>query len=53
MLLSTKRKFLFRCEECETILSIEFEDEEDIKKVQQDKVLLECPCGGNCKILRD
>ncbi len=47
------RKFLFKCEECETILSVEFDDEDDIKKVQEDKVDLECPCGGYCKVLRD
>lgn len=47
-----KRKFLFKCEDCETILSVEFEDE-DIKKVQEDKMFLECPCGGQCKVLRD
>lgn len=53
MMLSTMRKFLFRCEECQMILSVDFEDEDDIKKVQEDKVALECHCGGYCKVLRD
>lgn len=47
------RKFLFKCEECKIILSAEFDDEDDIKKVQENKVDLECPCGGYCKVLRD
>lgn len=34
------------------ILSVEFEDE-DLKKVQEDKMVLECPCNGQCKVLRD
>jgi len=49
----TKRKFLFKCEECAMILSVEFEEPEDLKNVQDDKVELECPCGGLCKVLRD
>jgi len=52
-MLTRTRKFLFKCEECEVILSVEFDDEDDIKKVQEDKVDLECPCGGYCKVLRD
>lgn len=49
-----KRKFLFKCDECEMILSVEFEDEEDLEKVQDDKMILECPCGGgHCIVLRD
>jgi len=48
-----KRKFLFKCDECAMILSVEFEEEEDLKKVQEDKMVLECPCGGRCLILRD
>ena len=52
MLIKT-RKFLFKCEECKIILSVEFDDEDDIKKVQENKVDLECPCGGYCKVLRD
>jgi hypothetical protein len=52
-MLSAKRKFLFRCDKCGTILSVEFEDEEDIKRVQEDKIVLECPCGDYCSVLRD
>jgi hypothetical protein len=48
-----KRKFLFKCEDCGMILSVEFEEEEDLKKVQEDEMTLECPCEGHCKILRD
>jgi hypothetical protein len=48
-----KRKFLFKCDTCEMIVSVEFEEAEDIKKTTEDKVCLECPCGGYCKLLRD
>ena len=47
------RKFLFRCDVCLMILSVDFEDEEDLESVQDDKIELECPCGGKCKVLRD
>jgi hypothetical protein len=49
----TKRKFLFRCEDCGLIVAIDFEDEEDLLDVQDDKITLECPCEGKCKVLRD
>jgi len=49
----TKIKYLFKCEECNMILAVDFEEEEDLKKVQDDKMVLECPCGGPCKVLRD
>lgn len=48
-----KRKFLFKCEDCQMILSIELEEEEDLKKVQDDEMVLECPCSGHCTVLRD
>jgi len=36
------------------IVSVEFEDSEEIDKVKEDKLVLECPCGqGRCKVLRD
>lgn len=36
------------------IVSAEFEDFEEIEKVQEDKLVLECLCGqGHCKVLRD
>jgi hypothetical protein len=48
-----KRKFLFRCDECEMIVSVEFDDPEDLQKISDNKLVLECPCGGYCKVLRD
>lgn len=48
-----KRKFLFKCDNCEMILSVEFEEEEDLEKVQEGKMILECPCSGQCKVLLD
>jgi len=53
MFSDTKRKFLFKCEECAMILSVEFEDPEDLQSIQDDKIELECPCGAHCKVLRD
>jgi hypothetical protein len=48
-----KRDFLFKCEDCQMILSVSFEEEEDLQKVNDDKMFLECPCDGQCKVLRD
>ena len=48
-----KRKFLFRCNDCGLILDIDFDDPEDLKKVQENKIELECPCGALCKVLRN
>jgi hypothetical protein len=48
-----KTKFLFRCEDCQMVLSVEFEEQEDLDKVQDDKMMLECPCGGRAIVLRD
>lgn len=50
---SDTRKFLFRCNECEMILSIEFDNEEDLEKVVEDEIILDCPCGSQCFVLRD
>jgi hypothetical protein len=47
------RKFLFRCEDCQMIVSVEFDEHIDIEKVQEDKIVLECPCGSHSKVLRD
>lgn len=49
---NTKYKFLFRCETCKMIVAAEFE-EEDAEDVREDKVILECPCGGQSNYLRD
>ena len=48
-----KRKFLFKCESCGTILLTEFEEEQDFKDIQENKLYLECPCSGRCEVLRD
>lgn len=48
-----KQKFLFKCEDCAMIVSIELEDEEDLERVHEDKFVLECPCGGKSCVLRD
>lgn len=53
MLSETNRKFLFKCEECEMIISAEFDDPEDLEDLQEDKIQLECPCGAHCKVLRN
>ena len=47
------QKFLFKCDECGMIVSIELEDEEDLVKVQEDLFVLECPCGSKSHVLRD
>ena len=49
----TKRQFLFRCETCGMIIAVEFEEENDLQDIQDDKVILECICQGKCKVLRD
>lgn len=48
-----KHKFLFKCEDCEMITSFDFEDEKDIEDIQEDKLVLECACGGRAKTLRN
>ncbi len=48
-----KQKFLFKCKECSMIVSVELEDEEDLKKVFDNELVLECPCGGKSHVLRD
>ena len=48
------KKFLFKCDTCNMNLSVEFEDKEDLERIQEDKMILECPCGeGHCLVLRD
>ncbi len=47
------RKFLFKCCECEMILSLELSKEEEIKAVNENKMLFECVCGGIQEVLRD
>lgn len=47
------RKFLFRCNSCEMIISVEFEEQKDISKVLDAETGLECPCGGTSAVLLD
>lgn len=47
------RTFLFKCSSCEKILSIEFEEKEDLTKAVNEEIILECGCGGDCKVLLD
>ena len=47
------RSFLFKCEDCGVVVSVPFEDPEDYKKIQNDEIVLECPCNGECFFLRD
>jgi hypothetical protein len=46
-------KFLFKCDECAMIVSIELEEEDELEKVNENKFVLECPCGGHSHVLRD
>ena len=48
-----KRKFLFKCESCEMIVLVELNEPEDLEKIQEDKLFLECSCGKHSKALRD
>ena len=48
-----KHKFLFKCQDCSTIFGVDFDDKEDIADVQEDKMDLQCKCGGKCQVLRD
>lgn len=48
-----KVKSLFKCDICEMILSVEFDNDKEISDLREDKILLECPCGGICCPLRD
>lgn len=50
---TTKRKFLFRCEDCGLVVAVDFEEEKDLQDLQDNKIVLECPCQGKCKVLRD
>jgi hypothetical protein len=53
MFLEKKRKFLFKCDSCQAILMMEFDDPKDLADVTEDKILFECSCGGICAPLRD
>ena len=53
MLWSKKEKHLFKCDTCSAILLLEFEEQKEIEELREDKILLECPCGGICLPLRN
>ena len=48
-----KLKFLFRCEDCQMIVSIDLENEDDIENAQDDQMVLDCPCGSKSYVLRN
>lgn len=52
MFLEKKQKFLFKCDTCNIILTMEFDSPKEINDVHEDKILLECPCKGMCFPLR-
>jgi hypothetical protein len=46
--------FLFRCNDCNTIYDLELEEPEDLEKVRDGKMELDCAgCNGKCSVLRD
>ncbi len=48
-----KHKFLFKCDDCAMIVSVELEEEDELERVNENKFFLECPCGGKSCVLRD
>lgn len=53
MLFSKSKRVLFRCESCENIICVDFDDQDDIDKLDENKIVLECRCGGESFILRN
>ena len=53
MCIDRKLHFLFKCQDCQMIVSISLEDEEDIENVQDDKLFFDCLCGGKSEVLRN
>lgn len=53
MLFDLIRHFLFKCEECDMILSVDFEEEEDIDNATNNRIVIECTCGGKSRVLLD
>lgn len=47
------QKFLFRCDECEMIVSVELGSVEERVQVNENKMVLDCPCGGRIRVLRN
>jgi len=50
---SKKIKFLYRCNDCEMIISVDFDEQEDIEGAENGTLKLECACGGHCIVLRN
>jgi DNA-directed RNA polymerase subunit RPC12/RpoP len=50
---TTKQYFLFKCQDCGMIVSVPFEDPQDLEEVRENKMELKCPCDGKCVVLRD
>ena len=50
---SNKRKFIFRCKECQSIIESEFENKKEIKNILNNKIELICPCKGRAVVLLD
>jgi hypothetical protein len=48
-----KVKFLFKCQGCQMILSVDLETEEDLKQVRDGEMILECACKSLLTVLRD
>jgi len=53
MFMDHARTFLFICNDCGTILSLRFEKQDEIKKVQEKRAIVDCPCGQICYVLFD
>lgn len=53
MLFDQSKHVLFKCDSCGVIVSVDFEDQDDIDKLNENKIVLECPCGGESTILRN
>ena len=45
--------FLFQCNDCKMILSVNFDEEEDLERVRDNLLELECQCGSTCRVLRN
>lgn len=46
-----KGRFLFRCDMCDLILSLDLDAEADVHQANEGGMALECPCGGHCNVL--
>lgn len=45
--------FLFRCDHCLMIVALELRDIDEPIQVYENKIVLDCPCGGKCTVLRN